>query len=144
MERGERETFHAVAVTASGQGKWVWWQFVMKQADMQESWSPTLEYIMCLCMDHCSAQMWYLCCECVRTCVCVFMLVVSSMGLTLRSSQALNEVQQLSVHPSVGTPHKSSHFDPGVAKNRTKEMYQRVLQTLKYEVCRVEASESTK
>lgn len=52
----KRET---LPVWASGLGNWVQWQHLMKQADMQESWSPSLECIMYLCMHHFSAQMQY-------------------------------------------------------------------------------------
>lgn len=68
VERKKKETVRAAPVWALGQGKWMWWQLVMKQADMQESWSPSLEYITRLCMHHLSAHMWPALRVCVHAC----------------------------------------------------------------------------
>lgn len=50
---------------------------------------------------HASFQCTHVVCA---ACVCVFMHVVVYNGVTPRSSRAVNEVQRLDVHPSVGTP----------------------------------------
>lgn len=95
-KKKERDLLSCSAVL-SGQGKWVWWQLVMKQADMQESRSASLEYIMRLWGTVCALCALYVC-----ECVCVFMHVVPSVCVTLRSSQAVNEVHPLDVRPSEG------------------------------------------
>lgn len=125
-EKKKRGTFPAVPIWASGQGKWVWWQFVMKRADTQESRSPSPEYIPRLCMHHFSAHMW----RCL--CVCVFMHVVVYNGVTPRSSRAVNEVQRLDVHPSVGTPETWCRF---YLCRLPKAMAVKVLQSLQYITC---------
>ena len=54
-----------------GQGKWVLWQLAMKHTDMQESWSPSPEYMMRLCMHRFRTYIWYVLCVCVSIVSCL-------------------------------------------------------------------------